>query len=124
VKKKKKERRFRFRIKHYHAVVFVVFGKDLAEACEALPYFIEKPSLKSTDAARSGCTVDGYSYIALVDKRFSLDELNHEISHVADYIFDYIDEDNPGTECRAYLIQGITEGVIKALNQFQLKPTF
>jgi hypothetical protein len=123
VKKKKKERRFRFRIKHYHVFVFIVFGKDLAEACEALPSFIEKPSLKPTDAARSGCTEDGYSYIALADG-FSLDELNHEISHVGDYIFNYIDEDKPGTECRAYLIQGITEGVIKALEKFQLKPTF
>lgn len=98
----------------------------MADAYSALPVIFEKhlSTDKPSDAAASGCTENGESYLALVEGGFDLGVLNHEISHVADYIFEYIGEDKAGSESRAYLVQAISDGVSRAFKKFQLNPTF
>jgi hypothetical protein len=44
--------------------------------------------------------------------------LAHEAVHASDYIFENIDEDKPGMEIRAYLVQYIVQQSLYAMDKF------
>jgi hypothetical protein len=73
-------------------------------------------------ANHAGCTWSitgphGFQIVVYVDAKGHdmpglADTCAHEASHVADRVFEYVEEERPGTETRAYLVGGLTRWLL------------
>lgn len=73
-------------------------------------------------------TSDGRTFIGLILDLSAIDDLDstlvHESVHLVYRIFEYINEETPGEECRAYLTEYIYKEIKKVLNEPNIRKRY
>lgn len=124
-KEKPKVKKARYYLQHYHVNLHFLLLEDLSNLKDHLPRcFAGGDHIREEyEVACAGKNGDGDFYIAL-SKGIDEGMLTHEISHVTDWIFEYIGEDAPGIECTAYLQEAIDDYARKAFEKWGYKSNF